>query len=226
MINKDFETFLEELLGAPPENIELYKKAFTHPSHNSKENYERLEFLGDAVVSIVTSHYLYFNKRESSEGELTRLRMGLVRKEVLAEISNKLGLKDYILLGKGEELDSGREKDSILSDVFEAFIGALYIDKGFTFVLSWFQSRWPLFLDVGKKIKDYKSMLQEYVQGRKMGEILYKVIKEDGAAHKKQFFVELLIDNKKVAEGKGKSKKIAEQEAARQAYGFFSNENV
>jgi len=224
MSDKSFNNFIMEVVGEEVSKIELYEQAVIHPSFDSKKNYQRLEFLGDAVLSLVVSHTLFFENASMSEGMLTKKRMSMVRKEVLSNVCEQLGFKKYILLGKGEERDNGRSKESILSDIFEAFLGAMYLDKGFEFVLGWFGKNSSLFLDAGKEIKDYKSILQELVQQKKMGIPVYIVSKEEGAAHKKLFFVELFVGEKKLSEGSGKSKKIAEQEAAKLACLILSNE--
>lgn len=226
MLSGHFEKFLEDILGVKFKNIEYYKQAFVHPSFSSKNNYQRLEFLGDAVISLAVSHLLFFKYEMLGEGELTKLRMSIVRKEVLSEVSKKLGFKKYVHLGKGEERDSGREKESILADVFEAFIGAVYLDLGFIFVLDWIRDRLSLFLEAGEEIRDYKSLLQEIVQGKKIGSPVYVVSKEEGVAHKKEFFVDLYIAERKVASGSGKSKKLAEQNAAKSACQILSNEKT
>lgn len=221
-----FEDFLEKLVGSKLGNVSLYYKAFVHPSFNGTENYQRLEFLGDAVVSLAISHLLFFKDEKMYEGELTKNRMGLVRKEVLSKISYILGFKDFILLGRGEEKDNGREKESILADVFEAFIGAMYLDKGFDFVFSWIQERIDLFYKAGIEIKDYKSMLQELAQSKGLGMPKYIISKEDGEAHKKIFFVDLHIDGKLISSASGKSKKSAEQQAAQSGFYKLLNEKA
>lgn len=224
MLNGDFEKFLKDTLGTNYSNIQYYRQAFVHPSFSTNNNYQRLEFLGDAVISLAVSHLLFFDKEDLDEGELTKLRMSIVRKEVLSEVSKKMGFKKYVCLGRGEERDSGREKESILADVFEAFVGAVYIDLGFDFVLKWIEERLDLFIRAGERIKDYKSMLQEIVQAKKMEAPLYVVSKEEGVAHKKLFYVDLYIADKKVSSGFGRSKKLAEQNAAMSAYQILLNE--
>lgn len=224
MLDEDFIKFIEDVVGEKVSNVELYMQAFFHPSYNSNKNYQRLEFLGDAVLSLVVSHTIFFENIVMSEGYLTKKRMSLVRKEVLAAVCDKLGFKKYILLGRGEEQDEGRSKPSILADVFEAFVGAVYLDKGFEFVLQWFNKNYSLFYDAGKEMKDYKSMFQEIVQQKKLGTPVYIVSKEEGEPHKKQFFIELYVGEKKIAQGSGKSKKMAEQQAAKLGCMILSDE--
>ncbi len=224
MLDEEFVNFIEGVAGEKVSNLELYKQAFIHPSYNGKKNYQRLEFLGDAVLSLVVSHTIFFENVVMSEGYLTKKRISLVRKEVLSSVCEKLGLKKYILLGKGEEQDEGRSKPSILADVFEAFIGAMYLEKGYDFVLRWFYKNYVLFYESGKEMKDYKSMFQEIVQQKKLGTPVYVVSKEEGEPHKKQFFIELYIGKKKIAQGFGKSKKMAEQQAAKLGCMILSDE--
>lgn len=218
MLSDDFEGFLESLLGRKVENLNYFRDAFVHPSFSVRNNYQRLEFLGDAVINLAMTHLLFFKNGILSEGELTKLRMNLVRKEVLAAVSRKLGFRKYLSLGRGEEKDCGREKDSILADVFESFIGAAYLNFGFQFVLDWITERYELFLEEGEHIRDYKSVLQEFLQGKKLGAPRYIVTKEEGLAHNKRFFVELYVGDEKIASGEGKNKKLAEQSAAKLAY--------
>lgn len=224
MLDEEFVNFIECVVGEKVRNLELYKQTFFHPSYDCKKNYQRLEFLGDAVLSLVVSHTIFFENVVMSEGYLTKKRMSLVRKEVLSSVCEKLGFKKYILLGKGEEQDEGRSKPSILADVFEAFIGAMYLEKGYDFVLRWFNKNYALFYEAGKEMKDYKSMFQEIVQQKKLGTPVYVVSKEEGEPHKKQFFIELYIGKNKIAQGFGKSKKMAEQQAAKLGCMILSDE--
>lgn len=226
MFDPAFQDFIEKLVGSKLGNASLYYKAFVHPSFNGTENYQRLEFLGDAVISLTISHILFLKDENMYEGDLTKNRMGLVRKEVLSKISFILGFKDFILLGRGEEKDNGREKESILADVFEAFIGAMYLDRGFDFVFDWIQKRIDLFYKVGIEIKDYKSMLQELAQSNGLGMPKYIVSKEDGEAHKKIFFIDLYIDGNLISSASGKSKKSAEQQAAKSGFYKLLNEKA
>ncbi len=224
MAETELRSFLETVIGEKIECMEHFSKAFVHPSCG-KDNYQRLEFLGDSVISLAISHKLFFEDDSLKEGELTRLRMSLVRKEVLSKVGSELGFGRYIKLGKGEEADGGRNKESILSDVFEAFIGALYIEKGFDFVLGWIEKNMNLFIEGGKEIRDYKSLLQELLQAKKTGVPNYFVSREEGTAHRKTFYVELFIGERKISSGTGSSKKIAEQEAAKQAFQILSDED-
>lgn len=206
-------------------NERLLIQAFTHSSYVNEhrtqlyEDNERLEFLGDAVLELAVSQFLYRNYPKKSEGELTKLRAAIVCEPSLFQLAKELQFDQVILLGKGEEITGGRNRPSLLADAFEAFIGALYLDQGFDKVVE--------FLDmyVYPKIKqgafshmmDYKSQLQEIVQSKNLGTIDYRIVSEKGPAHNRHFVSAAYIDGKKVGQGSGKSKKEAEQEAAQQA---------
>lgn len=196
----------------------LYKQAFSHSSyaneHKNKTNYERLEFLGDAIVDLIVAEYLY-NNSNFEEGEMTKLRASYVCENALYKYSIDLGLDEYIKLGNGEEKLKEKNK-AIISDVFEALMAAIYLDLGFStvrrvllkIVVPYIEDESITFFS------DYKSALQEYVQSEQ-DTISYELIKEDGPAHNKTFTVSVKIDNILYGIGQGQSKKIAEQEAAR-----------
>ncbi len=212
---------LEKKAGYTFKDKELLKLALTHSSYsnelkiNQYGNYERLEFLGDAVLELLSSQFFYKEYPEMNEGELTRLRSSIVCEMALASCAREIDLQDYILLGKGEEATGGRTRDSIISDVLEAFLGALYLDGGFE-VANAFGLKFVLTdLDHKKLFYDAKTILQEQVQ--KDGKVLtYEVVSETGPDHDKTFCVNALIDGKAVGYGEGKSKKNAEQQAAYQ----------
>ena len=202
------------------ENESLYLKAFTHTSYANEENcesYERLEYLGDAVLELIMSEYLYKNT-EKEEGEMTKLRAHYVCENALYEYSIRLGLNDELLLGKGEEENDGRHRKAIVADIFESFIGAMFLDKGIDVVKNFiYQNVIPLIEN--KEIdffSDYKSVLQELVQTDKRS-LEYNVINEEGPAHNKIFTVEVKIDDILYGIGIAHSKKEAEQEAAKDA---------
>jgi ribonuclease-3 len=218
MTENGFETFLEMHIGRLPEDLANYKIAFVHPSYDSTNNYQRLEFLGDAVLNLAMTHIVFEDNAGCDEGFLTKERMSMVRKEVLSRVSDVMGFKNFILLGKGEETDLGREKDSILADVFEAFVAALYMDMGFPFVLGWMRSNMYIFRTASEGIEDYKSTLQELMQSRKQDLPRYVITREEGMAHKKTFYVELYIGDAKCSDGFGLTKKAAEQSAAKLAF--------
>ena len=198
----------------------LYNEAFTHTSYaneNECDSYERLEYLGDAVLELVMSEYLYKNT-EYEEGAMTKLRAHYVCENALFEYSMRLGLNEFVLLGHGEEASGGRTRKAIIADIFEAFIGAMFLDQGLLFVKQFiYENVIPL---IEKKqvdfFSDYKSILQEYVQTDRRS-LSYEVINEEGPSHNKVFTVVVKIDGIVYGKGIAHSKKEAEQEAAHDA---------
>ena len=221
---------LEKELGYAFKKSELLKEAVTHKSYlnevrgsDGKDN-ERLEFLGDAVLDLAIREHLTLNHPLSSEGELSKMKSRIVSERALARVAQRLKLGDYLLLGKGEELTKGREKPSLLADALEAIIAAIYIDGGDIaakmFILRTFAEEIQA-LRHSKEILDYKTELQEYCQREFDTLPVYRVSRESGPDHQKVFEVELVVHRKKVGVGKGRSKKEAEQEAAREALEKF-----
>ena len=208
-------------LNIEPKNIELYNIAFSHSSyaneHNLKNDYERLEFLGDAVLELVSSDYLY-NKKNISEGEMTKLRASYVCENALYEYSKKLKISDYIKVGHGEEIDGGRYKKVILADILEALMGAIYIDLGFDIVKKVILNIIvPYIEDPNVRFfSDYKSALQEYVQ-TKQKSVTYEIVDEQGPSHNKVFTTVVKVDDIVYGKGIAGSKKESEQEAAKNA---------
>ena len=215
---------LEDNLNYKFNNIELLKNALTHSSfanesHGQKPSNERLEFLGDSVLSIIVSDYLYKNYPDMPEGQLTKLRASLVCEKSLYAFSQKLCLGDFLILGKGEEQTGGRTRVSILADAFEAVLAAMYLDGGIEvarkhvmrFVLEELKSADD---DV---FKDYKTSLQEIIQRNPEERLTYILIAESGPDHDKCFTVEVKLNSNVIGTGSGKSKKQAEQMAAKQA---------
>ena len=207
-------------LGIKPNNLELYNQAFTHTSYANEHNlesYERLEYLGDAVLELIMSEYLYLNTNQE-EGEMTKLRSHYVCENALYEYSLILHLNDSLRLGHGEEESGGKYRKAIVADIFEAFIGAMFLDQGFFTVRNFiYQHIIPLIEE--HKIdffEDYKSKLQEFVQTDKRS-LEYFVVEETGPAHNKIFTVEVKIDNIVYGRGSAHSKKEAEQVAAKNA---------
>lgn len=212
----------EKIIDYKFKNKEYILEALTHSSYsneNKKYNFnERLEFLGDSVLSIVVSDYLFNNEKELPEGELTKLRASIVCEESLSEVANKINLGEYMLLGKGEEATGGRERISILADAFEAVIAAIYqdgtIEDAKKFILNNMEY---LISDArrGKIFRDYKTHLQEILQGKGENNIWYKLVDEKGPDHNKRFVMEVGINEQVLGLGEGKSKKEAEQSAAK-----------
>jgi ribonuclease-3 len=211
---------LEERIGYHFKDSSLAISAMTHPSFmnemkiNKWDHYQRLEYLGDAVLELTMSEYLYFKYPTMPEGELSKLRASMVCEPALAFCANNLNLGELVLLGRGEDLCGGRKRDSILSDVFEAVIGAIYLDGGMENAKSHVNR---FVIDgMGERIlfTDSKSILQEEIQKTPGRTIRYELVSEDGPEHDKRFTVALFIDEEKKAEACGHSKKNAEQKAA------------
>ena len=216
---------LQASLGIFFDNDKLLKQAFTHSSyvneHRRKpyEDNERLEFLGDAVLELTVSQFLFKKYPMMSEGELTKLRAAIVCEPSLVTLANELSFGTYILLGKGEEMTGGRERPALLADVFEAFIGALYLDKGIGPVIEFLEKIVFPKINAGafSHVMDYKSQLQELIQRDGIGAIEYRVLQEKGPAHSKEFVSRVSLNGEELGIGTGKSKKEAEQHAAQMA---------
>ena len=207
-------------LGINVVNSNLYDVAFLHSSYtnekNSKEDYERLEFLGDAVLELVVSDYLY-NNYHLVEGEMTKARANYVCEKALSTYALELNLQEYIKLGNGELKAGGLLKPTILADIFEALMGAIYLDLGFETVKKIIITIIKPCIDKQSNfLEDYKSKLQELVQTEKRT-VEYKLVDESGPAHNKSFTFEVVISGIKYGSGTGASKKIAEQNAAKEA---------
>lgn len=211
-------------LGGKIKNKDLLARALTHKSwvnehKNKRLSNERLEFLGDAVLELVVSQALFEQFPDKEEGYLTALRANLVNTTNLAEIAKKLGVGQILYLSKGEEEGGGRENPSLLADTMEAIIGAFYIDQGYEEVSKFVEEN--LLKDVPEKVKkplkDAKSRLQEEVQAKGMPAPRYKVVKETGPDHAKNFVLEVSVNGKVLGVGKGNNKSIAEQKAAERA---------
>lgn len=222
--NMKFDKFQREI-GIRFLNERLLKQAFTHSSyvneHRRKpyEDNERLEFLGDAVLELTVSQYLYRKYPLMSEGELTKLRAAIVCEPSLVTFAHALSFGKLVLLGKGEELTGGRERPALLADVFEAFIGALYLDQGMEVVNSFLTKVVFPKIDEGafSHVMDYKSQLQELVQRDAAGVIEYRIHQEKGPAHNKEFVSNVSLNGEILGTGVGRSKKEAEQKAAQEA---------
>jgi ribonuclease-3 len=216
---------LQDKLGLPFRNPELLKQAFTHSSYvnehrmaNHKDN-ERLEFLGDAVLELTVSEYLFETYPDRSEGELTKLRASIVCEPSLVGFAEELDFGSYVLLGKGEEMTGGRSRPALLADVFESFVGALYLDRGIEAVKAFLNKHmFPHLPDHGRLLTiDYKTQLQEYTQHHNMGTVEYRIVDERGPAHEREFVAEVYLNREQFGQGSGRSKKEAEQHAAEQA---------
>ena len=214
----------EEIINYKFKNKAYILEALTHSSYsNENKSYafnERLEFLGDSVLGIVVSDFLFKNETELPEGELTKLRANIVCEESLSDVAKHLNLGKHILLGRGEEATGGRDRVSILADAFEAVIAAINLEGGIepakTFVL---KNMEEIIEDSikGRIFRDYKTHLQEVVQSQGESNIVYNLVEEIGPDHNKRFVMEVRLNDESLGKGEGKSKKEAEQSAAKQA---------
>lgn len=216
---KKMEEF-QQVIGYQFQNKNLLRQALTHSSYANEKHMhrlsdnERLEFLGDAVLEIISSEYLFNTYQDKPEGDLTKLRASIVCEPTLALCTKEMDLGKYLYLGKGEDMTGGRSRKSILSDALEAVIGAIYLDGGFAsakefihrFILNDIEHKQLFF--------DSKTILQEVVQGKNEGELSYQLIREEGPDHDKKFVVEARIGEVVYGQGTGRTKKSAEQEAA------------
>jgi ribonuclease-3 len=210
-------------------NKKLLEQAFIHRSYLNEtreklSSNERLEFLGDSILSFVVSQYLYTTFPQFEEGALTNIRSLMVNTKSLAAIARELDFGSYLKLSKGEEESKGRQNQSLLADCFEGFVGALFIDQGTDAVIEFLKVvLLPKADDIiqNKSFKDPKSLLQELVQSRRQNSPMYKVLSEFGPAHAKKFRIGAYIDGKLISEGEGKSKRDAEENAAQKALDFY-----
>jgi ribonuclease-3 len=221
---------LEDIIGYKFKNPDVLENALVHTSYlnenkaRPKSNNERLEFLGDAVLELVTSCYIFNVFPELSEGEMSKLRAGVVCEPSLAQAARDINLGEFIKMGKGEIAGGGRKRDSVLSDAYEAVIGAIYVDGGYEpakrFVLTALESEIHSLKGL-RWIADCKTHLQEQLQKNSQAPIEYYVIKEEGPEHEKIFTVELAHEGRVLAQGVGRNKKEAEQAAAKLAIETF-----
>ena len=214
---------LEGKIGYTFKDKTLFKQALTHSSyanehrHEGLKDNERLEFLGDAVLEIISSEYLFYNYPDMAEGEMTKLRASIVCEPTLALCTHEISLGSYLFLGKGEERTGGRNRDSIVSDAMESVIGAIYLDGGFASAKEFIHKFILKDIEHKKLFYDSKTILQEIVQANMTGNVSYELIDEQGPDHNKIFEVEARIGGKAWGRGKGSSKKSAEQQAAYEA---------
>ncbi len=222
---KDFNTFQTEL-GLQFNDPALLRQAFTHRSYINEHrgelvgHNERLEFLGDAVLELIATNFLYEKYPDSAEGDLTAYRAALVNAVTCAEVANEIGMNDFLLLSRGEAKDTGRARNILLANAFEALVGAIYIDLGYDAARQFINKH--LFPKIDNIVKerlwqDAKSALQEKVQEVDGVTPNYSVIRETGPDHDKHFIVGVYVKDTLLAEGDGKSKQEAEQSAAREA---------
>lgn len=223
---------LEKNIGYKFKNIKLLTNALAHSSYANEvrggvSSNERLEFLGDSVLSIITSEHIYERFTDMPEGELTKLRASLVCEKALCGYARELNLGDFLLLGKGEDRGGGRQRDSILADAFEAVLAAVYLDGGMEvakpYVLRFITAELE-HMDEPDGFKDYKTALQEIIQRNPEESVTYILASEQGPDHAKEFTVEVRLNSNVIGVGKGRSKKRAEQMAAKQALSLMGEE--
>lgn len=214
---------LEEKIGYRFQDRKLLKQAMCHSSYANERhmdrllNNERLEFLGDAVLELITSEFLYKNYPKMPEGEATRTRASIVCEQTLALCARELGLGAFLLLGKGEDLTGGRERDSVTSDAMEALLGAIYLDGGFASAKEFVTNFILNDIEHKKLFFDSKTILQEEIQGETTESLYYELIREEGPDHNKRFTVHACLGDQVIGAGSGRTKKAAEQEAAYRA---------
>ncbi len=211
---------LEEILGYTFLDKSLLDTALTHSSYSKDNNNERLEFLGDAVLDLIISEYLFTSKHNYHEGKLTKTRAAIVTEKSLFEVAKRIKIAPNLKLGKGEEKGGGRSKSSILADSIEAMIGAIYLDSNYehvkAVVLRLFKENISAVM-TGGGFKDYKTRLQEYFHKVPNTKITYLVYRQKGPPHNRTFYVNFIVNGKVCTSGTGKTKKEAEQMAAKKA---------
>ena len=223
---------LEKKIGYTFQDLEILKQAMMHSSYINEKHLpkykcnERLEFLGDAVLELVSSEFLFYEDQTRPEGELTKARASMVCEPALAFCAREIDLGQYLLLGKGEDATGGRKRESVTSDAMEALIGAIYIDGGFANAKEFIKRFILNDLENKKLFFDSKTILQEIVQAHFKEEISYRMIGEEGPDHDKSFHAAVLIGEKEYGTGTGRTKKAAEQEAAYQSILRLHKENI
>lgn len=225
-------TEIQNNIGYRFKDTGLLRQALTHSSYSNEQrdrrvpDYERLEFLGDAVLEMVSSARIYDTFPDDGEGEMTRLRASLVCESALSSRARSIGLADHILLGRGEESTGGRRRDSIISDVMEALIGAIYLDGGTEEAASFINRVVLTNLEKHEVENDAKSTLQEMLQAKGLATPRYEITGEQGPEHDKTFMTAVYLGDTKLGEGSGKTKKSAQQQAARSAVEAINNGEV
>lgn len=230
-MSKDLK-LLEKQIGYEFSDFSLLQRAVSHSSYVNEKHLpkyecnERLEFLGDAVLEIVSSEFLFYEYEKMPEGDLTKIRASIVCEPSLAFCARQIGLGDYLLLGRGEEATGGRKRESITSDALEAMIGAIYIDGGFANAKEFIQQFVLNDMENKKLFYDSKTILQELVQANFTEAVSYQLLAEEGPDHNKSFLTAVYIGKKEYGQGRGRTKKSAEQEAAYQTILQLHKNNV
>lgn len=215
---------VEDVIGINFNQTSLLKTALTHSSYanqfKDQEYNERLEFLGDSILQLCITEYLFLNYKEKSEGELTKIRSLIVCENSLYEIGKKLNLGHFIRISRGEEITGGRERTSITADAVEALIAAIYLDKGLEYTKDYILGHFEDVIEKAIKndiVLDYKTKLQEELQKSGEVSIVYELLKYEGPPHRRKFFTSVIIENEERGKGEGYSKKESEQNAAKEA---------
>lgn len=223
---------VEEVIGITFNQTSLLKTALTHSSYanqfKDQEYNERLEFIGDSILQLCITEYLFLNYKDKSEGELTKIRSLIVCENSLYEIGKKLNLGHFIRISRGEEITGGRERTSIIADAVEALIAAIYLDKGLEYTKDYILGHFEEIIQKAIKndiVLDYKTKLQEELQ--KSGEIsiVYELLRYEGPPHRRKFFTSVIIENEERGTGEGFSKKESEQNAAKAALEAMGGKN-
>lgn len=225
----EFVAYLKQLLDIDIKNVDLIKQALTHPSYANEiddtyGDYERLEFMGDAVLEFLISEYIYNKYKDSDEGDLTVLRAKTVREESLALYAKSYQLSKFIMVGKGERKAGGHERISVQANVFEAVLGAIYLSNGIEDAKKYLKIAYQA-IDANsfEHLEDYKTKLQEYVQADQKRNVSYELIKTEGSPNAPIFTFIVKMDDLILGEGTGSSKKRAQQEAAKMAIDKMAN---
>lgn len=223
---------IEEYIGVSFNEEYLLKTALTHSSyanqHRDEEYNERFEFLGDSILQLCITEYLFLNYKNKSEGELTKIRSLIVCENSLYEIGKKLNLGYFIRISKGEELTGGRERVSIIADAVEALIAAIYLDKGLEFVKDYILGHFKEIVEKAINndiVLDYKTKLQEEMQKKGEVSIVYELLRFEGPPHRRKFFTSVIVEEKELGRGEGYSKKESEQNAAKEALKILEEAN-
>ncbi len=213
----------EEKMGYQFQDRTLLETALTHSSYSNERRWEkhrcneRLEFLGDAILELASSEYIFKANPEMPEGDMTRIRASYVCEPTLALCARELGLGEYIQLGRGEDMTGGRDRDSILSDALEATIGAVYVDGGFACAQKYIYDHVLSDIENKKMFYDSKTILQEMIQGEEGAVLEYKLLNEEGPDHHKKYTTAVIVNGRQIAAGAGQTKKKSEQDAAYKA---------
>lgn len=223
---------VEEYIGLSFNEPKLLKTALTHSSyanqHKDEEYNERYEFLGDSILQLCITEFLFLNYKNKSEGELTKIRSLIVCENSLYEIGKKLNLGYFIRMSKGEELTGGRERVSIIADSVEALIAAIYLDKGLEFIKDYILGHFKGIIDKAINndiVLDYKTKLQEEMQKSGEVSIVYELLKYEGPPHRRKFYTSVIVEDKELGTGEGYSKKESEQNAAKEALKYLEGLN-